>query len=337
VPHRPRATVTLRDVAAAAGVSVATASRVLNGGRTVDPVRARRVLAAADELRYSADMSARAMRGASDTVALMVDDISSASIAVVVAAMEREARTVGGFVTVSATGGDPARQAETARTLCAFRPRAVILTSSRVEATSGNERLLAELRAYECGGGRVVTYGGMDLPFDAIGVDERASARLLGEHLARTGHRRPVILAGTRDRSFTAARTSGFVEGLLAGGVDVQDIRIVPCEVSRAGGHAAAKESLHSGLDALVAVNDTVAVGALAACREAGVRVPGDISVTGFDDVPLAIDVTPQLTTVAIPFAEIGAAAVRMALSGSPAQRTVTGSLRVRASSHRNT
>src|SRR4051812_26689250 len=164
LPHPARPTVTLRDVAAAAGVSVATASRVLGGSaRTVAPQYASRVLEAAASLRYTADVSARAMRRKSDAIALVADDLTTPSIAQVVAAMERQARTVDAFVTVSATRGLAERQLETVRTLAGFRPRALVLTSSRLKPGAAGRRLVEELEAYERAGGRVVIYGGIDI------------------------------------------------------------------------------------------------------------------------------------------------------------------------------
>lgn len=341
MPHPSRPTVTLHDVAAAAGVSVATASRVLGGSsRTVAPDYQRKVLAAAAALHYSSDLSARAMRRKSDSIALVADDLTTPSIGIVVAAMERQARTVDAFVTVSSTRGTPQRQYETVRTLCALRPRALVLTSSRIEAKALDGRLLAELLAYEQQGGRVVIFGNTDMPFDSISIDDRGSARLMGAHLGQTGHRRVVILAGTRSTGNVSARTSGFVEGLLACGVDAQDVRIVNCEISRQGGFDATARLLEEGLgetDAIVAANDVIAIGALSACRAGAVSVPARVSVTGFDDIQLAVDVTPRLTTVALPLAAIGAESIRLAVleaadRGGPASQVVRGALVVRDS-----
>jgi LacI family transcriptional regulator len=330
VPHHSRPTVTLHDVARAAGVSVATASRVLGGGsRRVAEDYRHRVLDAATALSYSADLSARAMRRDTDFVALVTDDLTTYTMGVVVAAMERQARQVNAFVSVAATGGIPSRQLDTVRTLVAFRPRALVLTSSRIAATAANRPLVEELREYERRGGRVAIYGSIDLPFDSIRVDDHASARQVGEHLAATGHRRPLILAGDPHRAFAAGRTAGYVEGLVRGGVRRRDIRTVQCAVSRQGGFDAAS-ARRPGTDAVVAVNDAVAIGALSACHAAAVPVPELLSVTGFDDIPLAVDVTPRLTTVALPHAEIGARAVRLALSdrdGSLVREVVTGRL----------
>ncbi|GAA3435106.1 LacI family DNA-binding transcriptional regulator [Kutzneria kofuensis] len=338
MPHPARDTVTLHDVAAAAGVSLATASRVLGGSsRTVAPEFRERVLTAAERLRYTADASARAMRGMSDSLALVADDLTTPSMAIVVSAMERAASTTGTFVTVSATRGDPERQLETIRRVRALRPRALVLTSGRVDADALSGRLLAELRAYELDGGRVVIVGDTDLPFHSVGFDNRQAARRLGHFVAESGHRRVAIIAGARGQAAPETRTAGFVDGLRAGGVAAADVRIVHCAVSREGGFEAVQRLVAEGLrdtDAVLAVNDLLAVGALRALREAGVAVPDDVSLTGFDDIGLAVNVTPRLTTVALPLAYVGTEAIRLALGepGAVTHVTVEGRLVVRDS-----
>jgi LacI family transcriptional regulator len=319
VPHPARPTVTLHDVAARAGVSVATASRVLgNSARAVNPELRRRVLAAAADLAYTADASARAMRRRSEAITLVADDLTTPSIALVVAAMDRRARAGGAFVSVASTRGAPERQVEAVRRLRALRPRAIVLTSGRIGADAAGGRLLDELEAYRGDGGRVVIVGDTDLEFDSISFDNHGSARLVGSRLAATGHRRVVVLGGPRRQAAMAARVAGFTEALREGGVQRRHIRVVPCETSRDGGARAARTLLADGLagvDAVVAANDLIAIGALTALHGAGVRVPEDVSLTGFDDIPLAADVTPRLTTVALPLAEAGAEAIRFATS----------------------
>ncbi|MGI5282428.1 LacI family DNA-binding transcriptional regulator [Nonomuraea polychroma] len=339
MPHAARPTVTLHDVAAAAGVSVATASRVLGGStRKVAPEYEARVLAAAAALRYTVDASARAMRRASDSIALVADDLTTPSMGMVVAAMEREARAGGAFVTVSATMGAHERQLETVRLLRALRPRALVLTSSRFVANALGGRLFKELAAYEKEGGRVVIVGETDMAFDAIGFDDHGAGRSAGAFLAETGHRRVAVFAGVRELRTVSDRTAGFVDGLRAGGVDERDIRIVYCEVSRQGGFDAARRLAEAGMDgrqAVLAVNDIVAIGAMSGFRAAGINVPEDVSVTGIDDIPLAGDVTPRLTTVALPLAHAGAEAIRFALAeagGEPRRLIVEGRLIVRDS-----
>ncbi|MGW0822057.1 LacI family DNA-binding transcriptional regulator [Streptomyces sp. NPDC002845] len=319
MPHPSRPTVTLREVAVAAGVSVATASRVLGGSsRTVATEYEQRVRAAAAALRYTADASARAMRRANDSIAVVADDLTTPSMGMVAAAMERQARDAGAFVTVSPTHGTAERQLETVRLQRALRPRALILTSSRIDAGALGGRLLDELLGYERDGGRVVIVGDTDMPFDSISFDNHGSAKELATHVAESGHRHVTILAGVRGRGNVSARTAGFVAGLRDGGVEKRHIRISHCAVSRQGGFDAVRRLVAMGLEpphAVLAANDTIAVGAMSAFRAAGVAVPADVSVTGFDDIELAIDVTPRLTTVSLPLAQAGAEAVRLALA----------------------
>ncbi|MEV4835085.1 LacI family DNA-binding transcriptional regulator [Nonomuraea sp. NPDC049486] len=334
MPHAARRTVTLRDVAAAAGVSVATASRVLGGSsRAVAPEYERRVLAAAEALRYTADAAARAMRRGSEAITLVTDDLTTPAMGVVVSAMERQARMTGVFVTVSATHGALERQLETVRLLRALRPRALVLTSSRFRENALGDRLTDELRAYERAGGRVVIVGVTDRAFDSIAFDDHGAGRALGAHLAMTGHRRVAILAGPEDRANFAARVAGCAEGLRRGGVPARQVRVVPCEAGRDGGYAAVRRLIRSGPpDAVAAVSDVLAIGALAALREAGVPVPAEVSVAGIDDIQLAEDVTPRLTTVALPLAHVGAEAIRLALRETPEPEhlTVQGTLVIR-------
>lgn len=336
MPHAARRTVTLRDVAAAAGVSVATASRVLGGSsRAVAPEYERRVLAAASALRYTADAAARAMRRGSEAVTLVTDDLTTPAMGMIVSAMERQATMSGVSVTVSATRGALERQLETVSLLRALRPRALVLTSSRFRPDALDARLMDELRAYERAGGRVVIVGVTDRAFDSIGFDNDGAGRMLGAHLAGTGHRRVAILAGPGERANFAARVVGCADALRRGGVPARGIRVVPCEASRDGGYAAARRLIGRGLPgAVAAVSDVLAVGALTAFREAGVAVPAEVSVAGIDDIQLAQDLTPRLTTVALPLAHVGAEAIRLALRAAPGPENlmVRGSLVVRES-----
>ncbi|MEV1173540.1 substrate-binding domain-containing protein [Nonomuraea sp. NPDC049784] len=258
-------------------------------------------------------------------------------MAMVVAAMEREARTAGAFVTVSSTMAASERQLETVRLLRALRPRALVLTSSRFMANALDGRLLKELDSYEREGGRVVIVGETDMSFDAIGFDDYGAGCSAGAFVAETGHRRVAIFGGVPELRNMALRTTGFMAGLRAGGIDERDIRVVFCDVSRQGGFDAARRLAEEGMDgveAVLAVNDAVAIGAMSGFRAAGVVVPEDVSVTGIDDIPLAGDVTPRLTTVALPLAQAGVEAIRFALekAGTGKRLTLEGRLIVRES-----
>ncbi|WP_165436393.1 LacI family DNA-binding transcriptional regulator [Amycolatopsis suaedae] len=333
VPRRARPTVTLHDVARRAGVSVATASRVLgDSGRLVGPEYRERVLAAAAELRYVADASARAMRRGSDAVALLADDLTTPTIALVVAAMERAARAAGSYVTVSSTGGTEEGQLRAVEVSRALRHRALVLTSGRVDASALGGKLLEALRSYVEDGGRVVMVGDTDLPFTSIGFDNRGAARTVGRFVAEQGHEHVVILAGPPGNPAGQERVAGFTEGLSA----TSRIRTVACERSRQGGFDAMTGLIgeKERPDVVLGMNDVVAIGALAALNSAGVQVPDEVSVVGFDDIPLAADVTPRLTTLALPFGQVGAEAIARALDadGETGRLRVGGRLVVRDS-----
>jgi LacI family transcriptional regulator len=342
MPHRARPTVTLLDVARRAGVSVTTASRVLGGSsRRVGRDYEERVLVAAAELRYVPDAAARAMRRGSDAVCLLADDMTTPTIALLVAAMERAASAADAFVTVSSTGGSVEGQLRAIEVARAVRPQAIVLTSGRIDAAVLGGRLLEALRSYADEGGRVVVVGETDLPFSWIGFDNRGGARTLGRLVAEQGHRRVAILGGPRGHYNAEERVAGFLDGLADGPDPVTDVRVLPCEVSRDGGYDATRSLLAEGggadpgADAILAMNDVVAIGALAALNAAGVPVPARTSVVGFDDIPLAADVTPRLTTLSLPFQQVGTEAIRRAIDPDgeiPQPLRVAGTLVVRHS-----
>ncbi|GAA2109142.1 LacI family DNA-binding transcriptional regulator [Streptomyces synnematoformans] len=338
MPHGARPTITLQDVARRAGVSVATASRVLGGSaRPVGQDYRERVLAAASELHYVPDAAARAMRRGSDAVCLLADDMTTPTIALLIAAMERAASAADAFVTVSSTGGSVAGQLRAIEVARAVRPRALVLTSGRIDAAALGGRLLDALRSYADDGGRVVVVGETDLPFPWIGFDNRGGARTLGRLVAEQGHRRVAVLGGPRGHFNADERVAGFLEGLADCPAPVTDVRVLPCELSRSGGHHAARSLLADGtvVDVIMAINDLIAIGALAALNAADVPVPEQMSVVGFDDIPLAADVTPRLTTLALPFQWVGAEAIRRALDTDgeePEPLRVAGTLVVRQS-----
>jgi LacI family transcriptional regulator len=151
----------------------------------------------------------------------------------------------------------------------------------------------------------------------AVTFDNRTGARRLTAHLLELGHRRLGYLAGPAGRTTTRHRLEGHREALAAAGLAGDAERLtVHGRYDRAAGYDGALELLRRepGLTALVAANDTVALGVCAALRDQGLRIPRDVSVSGFDDLPFAADAAPALTTVRLPLAEAGARAARLAL-----------------------
>ncbi|NED75039.1 LacI family transcriptional regulator, partial [Streptomyces sp. SID9944] len=173
----------------------------------------------------------------------------------------------------------------------------------------------------------------------ALAFDNRGGARQLAEHLIGLGHRRLGYIAGPEERTTTRHRLEGHREALAAAGLADDPRRTVHGRYDRTSGYEATLELLRRDpeLTAIVAANDSVALGACAALRESGLRVPQDVSVAGFDDLPFSVDAVPSLTTVRLPLAEAGARAGRIAMGREEPPpggiATVRGELMVRGSS----
>lgn len=333
--------VTLHDVAREAGVSVATASRVLNGGdRKVSDDLTARVRQAAARLRYAPDLSARAVkRGTSSTIGLIVSDISDPYFAAVASGVIGAAKLARMTVTIAATERSAQLELETVRAMRAQGHRSIILVGSR-PVRQPELDLIAELQRFEQAGGTVVFVSQPALPFSTVTLDNVGGARSLALKLVGHGYRSFAVLAGDRRFATVEDRISGFVEGLGQVGVAMSDERIFAGSFSRDGGFETARAFIESGLqsvDLVFATSDVMALGAMAAFRDHGVRVGSDVGLAGFDDIRVARLVTPGLTTVAAPMTEMGTAAVELALSeaGERVIREFSTTIALRESSPR--
>ncbi|RNE56515.1 LacI family DNA-binding transcriptional regulator [Cryobacterium tepidiphilum] len=324
-----RSPATLLDVAREAGVSLATASRALNGSdRKVNDSYRERVLAAAARLNYSPNLSAQAVaKGSTNTVALLVSDIADPYFSSIAAGVIRASDDAGLVVTIAVTGRDSARELELVRALRGQRPRIMILTGSRSADQDNEQALVDELTAFEANGGRVVMVSQGELPFDTVVLDNYEGARLLAHALVDRGYRRFAAIAATDALLTVKHRLGGFRQGLAERDLAITDEHVVRSEFTRDGGYAGAMELLDRGIDevdCVFALNDVMAVGALSAFRAAG-RVPGrDIAVAGFDDIPTVQDVSPALTTVHVPMEDVGELALSVAVSKRSGDATTT-------------
>jgi LacI family transcriptional regulator len=313
---------TLSQVAEHAGVSLATASRALNGSvRQVNPELKERVLASALTLGYSPNAQAQAVaRGTSNTVALVVGDIADPYFSALASGVIHAADQRGLIVTMAATGIDPDREISTLAALRGQRPRAVILAGSRRIDRSVESRIDHELTAIENAGGHVALIGSRSPGFKSVAILNREGAAALADALVDRGYRDFVVLAGGSELHTARERTAGFVDAALARGVEISSARVSHGEFSRDGGYATMAALLADGVrpDCVFAVTDVMALGAMAALREAGITPGTEVAVAGFDDIQLVQDVSPSLTTVALPLADIGARALEIALSVEP-------------------
>ncbi|MFD9943682.1 LacI family DNA-binding transcriptional regulator [Nonomuraea sp. NPDC059023] len=324
--------VTLEDVARQAGVSLATASRVLNGStRQVGAGLRARVEQAADELGYRANIAAQTLaRGASNVIGIVVHDLTDPYFAALADGVMRAAAGEGLLVMVGTTHRDPEQEIAYVATLNAQRVRAVLLVGSRLDDPEVTGRLRAELDRYLSSGGRVACVGQDLLGVDTVAPANGEGAAALARSLAELGHRRFAVLAGPPGLMTAADRCAGFVTALEQLGLPRP--RIVHGPFDRDGGYRAAQET--GDATCVFAVNDVMAVGALAAYRERGVRVPEDVSVAGFDDIATLRDHAPALTTVRLPLADMGARALELALTSAdkPVVEPVRGEVVLRES-----
>ncbi|TDC97295.1 LacI family DNA-binding transcriptional regulator [Actinomadura sp. 7K507] len=333
-----RSYVTLQDVAREAGVSLATASRALNGTAQVRADLRERVLAASARLDYTPNAHARALAGASSmSIGLICHDVSDPYFAAVAHGVMRTAAEHGMLVMLASTFRDPAREVEYVAMLRAQRARAILLIGSGFEDRDWERAMAAELDPYQRTGGRVAVlsrHHGFDV--DAVLPQNREGAAALARALLDQGHRDFGVLTGPPAITTVSDRLGGFLDALADAGVRVPAEHIAEAAFTRDGGYAAATELLRRDTRpaCVFAVTDVMAVGALAAFRDNGVSVPGDIALAGFDDIPIVRDLTPPLTTVALPLDAMGERVMGLALREATGRRVehIAGEVVLRAS-----
>ena len=332
-----RGPITLMDVAKHAGVSLATASRVVNGSdRRVSSALREKVTASAEALRYVRNAYAQALARSRTSIAgVIIYDIGHPYFAGVIRGIQRVAVEAQQIVLICNSNCDPKRELEYLTLLHEHRAATIIMAASGYDPAY-TQRLESQLESFIDGGGRVALIGRTQLNISAVLPDSFGGMLALGTELTRLGHRKVAVIGGPRI-AVVDDRTAGIRAALAAVGAPIGDRWIVPGDLHRASAEAAVREMYARGLDptAIVAINDEMAIGALVALRSLGKRVPHDVSLAGFDDIAVSADLEPALTTVHVPLEEIGERAMRIALRDAeepPHNERVATRLIVRAS-----
>ncbi|MEV6589808.1 LacI family DNA-binding transcriptional regulator [Streptomyces acidicola] len=323
---RPRLA-TIRDVAQHAGVSVATVSRILSGTYPSAPATRAKVMRAVRELDYVANAHARGLAGVRPkNVAIVVNSVISPHYAHVAQGVQEEAAREGRLCIVGTTGGDPERELDTIRLMRQEQAEAVILVGNIVADDAYRERMASYARALAAAGSRLVLCGrpplGPDVPATVVEYDNTAGAHAITSHLLSAGHRRILFLGRRTGYTTPDSRVAGYRAALAAHRVPHDPGLEVDGTMERTEGHRMMSERLGTGprdltdFTAVFAANDLIAAGARDALRERGLRIPDDVSMVGFDDLPPAADI--DLTTVHVPHEELGRTAVRLALKTNP-------------------
>src|ERR687895_312119 len=303
---------TLADVAKRAGVSLATASRVINGNsHPVTEQLRTRVRQAARELNFLPNAHAQALSrpAAFRSVGVIVHDVKDPYFAEIAGGILEQA-DARALVMLCNSYRDPARELAYVELMRAQRVAAIIMAGGGLDDLDYSRKLADQITPFMTAGGRVAFIGRHHVPGDAVLPDNVGGGEQIGRALRELGHERIGVIGGPPRLTTTRDRLPGLARAGV--GLDRPGYKDFP----RGGGPPAAAELLeaHADLTAIVALNDPMAIGTLALLTERGIAVPEQMSVTGFDDIPISRDVTPALTTVHVPMAELGARALALTL-----------------------
>jgi LacI family transcriptional regulator len=320
------AIVTIRDVAQAAGVSLSSVSRALNGGKHVSARIARDVAAAADRLGYQPDFTARSLRTrTSGMIGCLISDVANPLNATIVRAAEARLRDAGYLLVVASTGNDPARERTAA---AAFRGRRLdgllVAPGSNANAkiwwdlgAAGTAIVIVDRDPLEDDG---------DVGWPAVLVDHRAGAVAATRYLIGLGHRRIALLTADAQMRPSRERIAGFREVFAEAGIDPTGARLCIQASPMDFAHGEALALLRGGdlrdgdrpnggrPTAVIALGTRILAGVLRAARDSGLSVPGDLSVLSVGDTDLAAVHTPAITALRWSLEDVGRAAAELLL-----------------------
>ncbi len=305
--------ITIADVAQAAGVSMMTVSRVINHKDGVSVATAQRIWELIDQLGYRPSGLARGLASnKTRTLGLVVPDIGNPFFSDIARGLEHRAYAHGYSVFLCNTDEDPQREQAVLQSLDEKRIDGLVLCSSRLTEAALAENL-ARFPA-------VVLINRSLLSEEArwtITVDDLLGAQLAVEHLIGSGHRAIGFLAGPQASFSGAKRLAGYQAALQNAGLNANSAWVRHCSPNAESAQEAADQLLreHPALSAVFCYNDLVAVGAIKAAVTLGKKIPTELAIVGFDDIPLAELITPALTTCRVPRYQMGCQAMDLLLS----------------------
>ena len=323
---------TIKDVARIAGVSVATVSRALNGHANVTPPTRDKVLEVVRQLRFVPSSTARSMiTRRTGTVGALLPDLHGEYFSELIRGIDRAAHAHGLHLLVSSSHHDAGEVAAALRAMNGRVDGLLVMTPHVSEdflrGNVADELPTVLMNTRLAGGSR-----------PSFVVDNHGGAQAMVRHLVGLGHRRIAFIAGPVDNFEARERLHGFRDALVEGGASGPELQ---GDFTQASGYGAGVElaARSPRPTAVFASNDMMAIGCLAAFAEAGLRVPDDIALAGFDDVPMSRYVNPPLTTVGARIAELGrlalerlAAAIDASGAAEPVQQTLPVELVLRPS-----
>ncbi len=301
----------MREVAERAGVSVTTVSHVINGTRPVSAHLSQRVKAAMEELGYQPNQLARSLRvGTTHTIGLILPDSANPFFAEIARGIEDAGFARGYSVIIGNTDNNPAKERLYVNVLLEKQVDGFIFVSAG-ESTHAISALLARQKPFV-----IVDRMIPQVEVDSVVTDNTRGGELATAHLLDLGHRRIGCITGPSGLSSSVDRLNGYRRALEVYDLPVDESIIVRGDFHYRGGYTAARRLLENAdpPTAIFALNDLMAIGALAAAHQLGLRVPEDLSVVGFDDIELASYMAPPLTTVAQSKHQMGKLATQLLL-----------------------
>lgn len=295
-------TVTIKDVARAAGVSIATVSRVQNGNPGVREETQRLVREVAERMGYSPHGAARSLiTSQTHTVGLLLPDLYGEFFSEVIRGIDQTAKQAGFHLLVSSIRPD-AESLEAALRSMRGRVDGLIVMSPELDAVSAKRSLPERFPVV------LLNSPPRGLGYDSIGIQNYEGAYAMVRHLASLGHTRVALITGTEQNFDAAERRRGYRAAVAELGLVSDPALELAGDFSEAGGHAAALRLLDLAPrpTAVFAANDCMAIAALSAFREAGLAVPRDIAIGGFDDIPMARYMEPALSSVHVDISALG-------------------------------
>lgn len=311
---------TIYDVAQAAGVSIATVSKVINGtGRISDKTR-KHVLVIMDQLKYQPSMVASALTGKSTfTIGLTLPDLANPFFAEIARAVEDRCHEFGFNVFICSTDNDPDKEVKYFSLLTQKRVDGIIV-ATRIQNDQFLKKLIQQNVPIA-----LITNEMPTLAVDTVMVDDFLGGYQAGSHLAELGHRRIAILKEDTDTKSNRERIYGCQQAMIAAGIEPDERLVSIGGFTVQSGKEAMTEllKLDNPPTAVFACNDLLAIGAIQAAREQGLQLPADLSVVGFDNTILATIIDPPLTTIGQPIQEIGRQAVELLVQEIKGEKTL--------------
>lgn len=328
--------VTIRDVAREANVSATTVSRVFNHPDLVSSTTVERVQRIAGEMGYQPNATAQSLsHGRTQAIGVVLPAPHGEFFSEVMRGIDDVAQSAGYYLLISSSHYS-LEETEAALRVLRGRVDGMLVMTTHVEAPSMMETRAPDVPVVFMNS----VMGGTD--YDAFDIDNREGARTAVQHLADQGYQRIAAITGPMDSSDVRERLEGFREALQVSGLDPEEAPLIVGDFTQDSGYAAGQEilSLDPLPEAVFACNDYMAIGAMAALQEAGVNIPGDMAVAGFDDISSARYANPSLTTVRVPVYDLGRRAATRLLDlladdsdQAPQEHVLGTELVVRASS----